>query len=104
METVTKLLEQPLLLSESLAHPAATVSLLLFVALFLYWYGTRGFADLKKLNVPGPKPIPFLGNFLEARKYSGIYQMHLAFLKNTAECSPSVWAAGHRLSLPIRSF
>ena len=81
METVTKLLEQPLLLSESLAHPAVTVSLLLFVALFLYWYGTRGFADLKKLNVPGPKPIPFLGNFLEARKYSGIYQMHLAFLK-----------------------
>ena len=67
--------------TETLAHPAATVSLLLFVAFFLYWYGTRGFSDLKKLNAPGPKPIAFLGNFLEAWKYNGIYQMHLAFLK-----------------------
>ncbi|CAH3172959.1 unnamed protein product [Porites lobata] len=65
----------------TLAHPTVIASLLLLVALFLYWYGTRGFADLKKLNVPGPKPIPFLGNFLELRKYNGIYQMHLAFLK-----------------------
>ena len=64
-----------------LAHPAAIASLLLLVVLFLYWYGTRGFAALKILNVPGPKPIPFLGNFLEARKYDGLHLMHLDYLK-----------------------
>ncbi|KAL9967760.1 hypothetical protein ACROYT_G026052 [Oculina patagonica] len=76
METLQQML--PL---ESLAHPAAIASLLLLVLLFLYWYGTRGFADLKKLNVPGPKPVPFLGNFLEARKYDGMHLMHLDYLK-----------------------
>ncbi|XP_073235905.1 cytochrome P450 3A11-like [Porites lutea] len=80
MEALGAFLQQPLFM-ETLAHPTVIASLLLLVALFLYWYGTRGFADLKKLNVPGPKPIPFLGNFLEVRNYNGIYQMHLAFLK-----------------------
>ncbi len=76
MESVQQML--PL---ESLAHPAAIASLVLLVVLFLYWYGTRGFADLKKLNVPGPKPVPFLGNFLEARKYNGLHLMHLDYVK-----------------------
>ena len=75
-----ELLQQMLPL-ESLAHPAAIASLALLVVLFLYWYGTRGFSALKILNVPGPKPIPFLGNFLEARKYNGIHLMHLDFVK-----------------------
>ena len=66
---------------ESLAHPAAIASLALLLLLFLYWYGTRGFAALKMLNVPGPKLLPFLGNFLEARKYNGIHLMHLDYLK-----------------------
>ncbi|KAJ7375374.1 Thromboxane-A synthase [Desmophyllum pertusum] len=75
-----ELLQQMLSL-ESLAHPAAIASLLLLVVLFLYWCGTRGFADLKKLNVPGPKPVPFLGNFLEARKYNGLHLMYLDYVK-----------------------
>ena len=66
---------------EELAHPASIVSILLLVVLFLYWYGTRGFANLKKLNVPGPKPVPFIGNFLEARKYEGIQLMHVDYMK-----------------------
>ena len=68
-------------LEQSLAHPAAIASLVLLIALFLYWYGTRGFATLKILNVPGPKPIPFFGNFLEARKYNGFHLMQLDNLK-----------------------
>ena len=75
-----ELLQQMLPL-ELLAHPAAIGSLVLLVVLFFYWYGTRGFAALKILNVPGPKPIPFLGNFLEARKYDGLHLMHLDYLK-----------------------
>ena len=76
-----ELLQQMLPL-ESIAHPAAIASLVLLVGLlFLYWYGTRGFAALKKLNVPGPKPIPFFGNILEAWKYGGLHLMHLDYLK-----------------------
>ncbi|KAJ7375375.1 Thromboxane-A synthase [Desmophyllum pertusum] len=75
-----ELLQQMLSL-ESLAHHAAIASLLLLVVLFLYWCGTRGFADLKKLNVPGPKPVPFLGNLLEARKYNGLHLMYLDYVK-----------------------
>ncbi|XP_078376989.1 cytochrome P450 3A24-like [Oculina patagonica] len=66
---------------ESLAHPAAIASLVLLVVSFLYWYGTRSFADLKKLNVPGPKPVPFLGNFFEVRKYDSLHLMCLDYLK-----------------------
>ncbi|XP_078377237.1 cytochrome P450 3A24-like [Oculina patagonica] len=75
-----ELLQQMLPL-ESLAHPASIASLVLLAVSFLYWYGTRGFADLKKLNVPGPKPVPFLGNFLEARKYDSLHLMFLDYAK-----------------------
>ena len=72
---------QQVLPMEELAHPASIVSISLLVVLFLYWYGTRGFANLRKLNVPGPKPLPFIGNFLEARKYEGMQLMHLDYVK-----------------------
>ena len=70
---------QQFLSSWYLPHSAAVASLFVLVALFLYWYGTRGFADLTKLNVPGPKPIPYFGNFLELRKYNGLHKMHLDY-------------------------
>ena len=66
---------------ESLAHPTGIASLLLVVLLVLYWYGTRGFADLKKLNVPGPKPLPFLGSFLHLRKYNGLHLLCVDYAK-----------------------
>ena len=72
---------QQVLPMEEFAHPASIVSISFLAVLFLYWYGTRGFANLKKLNVPGPKPLPFIGNFLEARKYEGIQLMHLDYVK-----------------------
>ena len=72
---------QQVLPIEEFAHPASIVSISFLAVLFLYWYGTRGFANLKKLNVPGPKPLPFIGNFLEARKYEGIQLMHLDYVK-----------------------
>ena len=67
---------------EFLAQPAAIVSLILFGVLFLYWYGMRGFADLKTVNVPCPKPLPFLGNYFELRKYnSAIHLMLFDYVK-----------------------
>lgn len=65
----------------SLTYTTVIALLVFAVVLFLYWCGSRGFADLSKLNVPGPKPIPFLGNFLETRKYDGLHLMHLDYLK-----------------------
>lgn len=72
---------QHIVFLDALGHPTIVASVLLFVMLFLYWSGTRGFADLKKLNVPGPKPVPFLGNFLEARKYDGLHLLHLDYFQ-----------------------
>ena len=95
---------QQVLPMEEFAHPASIVSISFLAVLFLYWYGTRGFANLKKLNVPGPKPLPFIGNFLEARKYEGIQLMHLDGTESTAKCSRSVWAKNRHWSLQIRSY
>ena len=93
---------------ESLTHPAAITSLLLLVVWFLYWCGTRGFADLKKLNVPGPKPLPFIGNLLETRKYGGMHLMYLDYVykygKMFAVCMgsrPSLVVADPELSKQI---
>lgn len=88
-----------MLSSMSFSHPAAIVSLLLLVVLFLYWYGTRGFADLKKLNVPGPKPVPFLGNLLELRKYDGMHLMFLDYLKKYGKVF--AFCLGRRPSLVV---
>ena len=75
---------QQFLSSENLCHPAtasAIASVLILLILSLYWWATRGFEILKKLNVPGPKPIPFFGNFLELRKYNGLHELHLDYIK-----------------------
>ena len=74
---------QNILSLESLVHPAVitTLSLLVVLLYFLHWRGTRGFADLKKLNVPHiAKAVPFLGNFLEARKYNGMHLLYLDYV------------------------
>ena len=64
-----------------LAQPSFLASVLTIVVLFIYWSGTRGFANLKKLNVPGPKPLPFLGNMLELKKYGALHLLHLDYFK-----------------------
>lgn len=59
-------------------------ALLLFsflVVLFLYWYGTCGFSVLKKMNVRGPVPQPFVGNIPELKKYQGIHLMMLDYMR-----------------------
>lgn len=65
----------------SLACLSAIVSLLLLVLLFSFRRGSHAFSGRVKLNVPGPKPLPFVGNFLEARKYNGLHLMYLDYIK-----------------------
>ena len=67
-----------------LGHLSNPVISLLLGFLFLtviYWYGMRRYSILKKLNIPGPKPLPYIGNILEIRKHGGILSFHMNCLK-----------------------
>ena len=71
-----------LAISTFCSHPAtlAVCSLLLFV-LFIYWLGTYQFAVLKDIDVPGPKPWPFIGNIPEVQKCGGLHLLQLKFMQ-----------------------
>ena len=47
----------------------------------IYWNGMRRYSVLKKLNIPGPKPLPYIGNILEIRKHGGIVNYQLECMK-----------------------
>ncbi|XP_078377241.1 cytochrome P450 3A4-like [Oculina patagonica] len=67
---------------ETVLTIAAAILLVIFlVVLSLYWYGTCGFAVLKKMNVPGPVPQAFFGNIPELKKYKGIHLMMLDYIR-----------------------
>jgi len=59
----------------------------------------RGFADLTKMSVPGPKPLPFLGNVLNLWRYGALHLM----LFNCAKKYGKVFAIslGGKLSLVV---
>ena len=52
-----------------------------FTIAFLYWLGTHNFSVLKTLNVPGPKPWPFIGNLPEVKNYGGLHLLQLEGMK-----------------------
>ena len=60
-------------------HPIILATFLTVV--FVYWLGTHNFSVLKKLNVPGPKPWPFVGNLPEVKKYGGPHLLQLEYMK-----------------------
>ena len=41
----------------------------------IYWLGTGRYSVLKSLNLPGPKPLPFVGHLFDLAKYK--YNYHL---------------------------
>ncbi|XP_078521135.1 cytochrome P450 3A5-like [Lissotriton helveticus] len=56
-----------------------TWTLLVVCLSLLYLYGTWTHGLFKKLGIPGPKPLPFIGNFLELR--NGILQFDMNCFK-----------------------
>ena len=55
------------------------ITLVIFSSVFLYLYGTHSARKLKNAfgDLPGPKPLPFIGNLPDAYKHKG--QTHLQF-------------------------
>lgn len=65
----------------NLWDPAFIFSVVITLLFLICWYGTHGFSVLKRLNVPGPKPLPFVGNFLDVRKYGSIHLMMCDYVR-----------------------
>ena len=64
-----------------LNNPIAFLFLGLSFLVLLYWNGMRRYKVLKDLNLPGPKPLPYVGNTLEIRKYCGILNYQVECMK-----------------------
>lgn len=83
MRTTSAMIENllPNQLSGYLTFGAAIVVFILLAVLSLYWYGTCGFAVLRKMKIPGPTPQPFVGNIPDLKKYRGIHLMMLDYIR-----------------------
>ena len=64
-----------------LYHPFTILAGLLLLVIFIYWSGTSGYAVLKEINLPGPKPVPFFGNILEVTKAGGLHKYQVECIK-----------------------
>ena len=72
--------------SRSLQLLTQFLGITLALTALLYWYGTRSFAILKKINLPGPKPHAFLGNFPEIQKAGGEHEYFLKTAQKYGKC------------------
>lgn len=56
------------------------VAVLVLLAL-VYWNGVKDFSLLTEIALNGPKPLPYVGNFLDVFKYGGLHKTLLAYFK-----------------------
>lgn len=61
--------------------PLIVFAAVIFLLILLCWYGMLGFSVLNRLNVPGPRPLPFVGNILEVRKYGSVHLMIFDYVR-----------------------
>nr|XP_023411700.1 cytochrome P450 3A8-like isoform X1 [Loxodonta africana] len=72
---------------------AETWILLVTSLVLLYLYGTHSHNVLKKLRIPGPKPLPFVGSVLAHRKVSGLWDFDMKCSKKYGK----IWGFYHGL-------
>lgn len=57
------------------------ISLLLFIAAFIYWFGVSEFALTRQVPLPGPKPWPYFGNLIEVARFGGLHKAFIEYGK-----------------------
>ena len=84
-------------LNAYLSQPVALLTAGVLLLVYIYWRGTRNHAILKKINAPGPKPWPFIGNSFDFRKFNGVHLLLCDYVQKygrvfsfTLGSSPSV--------------
>ena len=64
-----------------MSSPFAWFFLCFVVIVTIYWNETRRYAIKKKIGLPGPKPLPFIGNVLDIIRAGGIIKFYFECLK-----------------------
>jgi len=57
------------------------ISLLIVIAALIYWIGVSSYSLISHVNLPGPKPWPYVGNLLDVTKYGGLHKAFLEYAK-----------------------
>ena len=82
------------------AYPVIVlVSSTLLVLLLVFWYGTRGHAILERLNLPGPKPLPCIGNLLEVKTLGGLHSLQLEYMRRYGKIF--TWSLGREPAIVV---
>ena len=50
------------------------ISLIFFITALIYWFGVSEFVLISHVSLPGPKPLPYVGNLLEVARYGGLHK------------------------------
>ena len=57
------------------------ISLLIVITALIYWIGVSSYSLISHVNLPGPKPWPYVGNLLDVTKYGGLHKAFLEYAK-----------------------
>ena len=68
-------------LPDLIFHPLAILLALLVLVVLIYCVGVYNYWVLHGMNIPGARPLPYLGNLRDFSKYGGMHLCLLAYMK-----------------------
>ncbi|KAK3697995.1 hypothetical protein QZH41_014378, partial [Actinostola sp. cb2023] len=68
-------------LADIILHPLAILLALLVVVVIVYCVGTYNYWVLSDMNIPGAKPLPYIGNLRDMTRCGGIHLGILEYMK-----------------------
>jgi len=68
-------------LADIILHPLAILLALLVVIVIVYCVGTYNYWVLSDMNIPGAKPLPYIGNLRDMTRCGGIHLGILEYMK-----------------------